>query len=705
MRLGQVVHYGGRSLEYRGRARDRDRHHVFQGHDGVPLSLTDRELLAAQQRGELRLVNGDVDGNDAPRAASMDTATDADREQQRRRFAYVRGWVLAGRPPREPDALGPLVAAVAEELDDAARPSTRTVARWLKAWLEAGENAEALLPQRGGNRSDRLGVGARDLLRDTVERHYLVDTRPSGVAVHRAVRAAFEAHNRILPPTERLPVPSLQAVYGQVKSIDRYTLDFCREGPRAAALRWRPLGDGPMVERHNQAWEYDHTQVDAIVMDEVSGLPIGRPWVTVAIDRYSRCVMGLRIGFEAPSAQSVLDCMRAGVSPKEDLLQAFPDVRGSWPCYGVPEVAVTDNGREFKSRAFLDACLSLGVDVEYTPVLKAWYKGRVERFFRTLSREVFHRVPGTTFSNIFERSREAIPETVAHTTLHELRTLTLRWVVDSYHHKPHRALGGRSPMAVWTESVQRGGIALPPPPDELATLTALVVWRKPQRYGIEFEGLLYNSADVARFRVRNNRVASVKVRVDPQDLTRVWFADPFDGQVHEVPVQPSARARMAGVTLEKHRVARAMQLQNPERLAGEAGLFAAHNLLEEALHLRAGQDGVENRQRAGNRWAALLLPQPIEDAPMFDTVASAGSLVDQVLGPPGEFTAPERQPRDTRPEQEPREEVPLAASDAPRAARPPARPAPVVRAPADDLDDLVARMGLRLADDGQEGQQ
>ena len=55
----------------------------------------------------------------------------------------------------------------------------------------------------------------------------------------------------------------------------------------------------------------DHTPVDVIVVDERHRLPIGRPYVTVAIDVASRCVVGLVVTLEAPSATSVGCAWRA----------------------------------------------------------------------------------------------------------------------------------------------------------------------------------------------------------------------------------------------------------------------------------------------------------------------------------------------------------------------------------------------------------
>ena len=44
------------------------------------------------------------------------------------------------------------------------------------------------------------------------------------------------------------------------------------------------------IEWSNQVWQCDHTKIDVLVVDQ-SGEVLGRPWLTIAVDTYSRCIM------------------------------------------------------------------------------------------------------------------------------------------------------------------------------------------------------------------------------------------------------------------------------------------------------------------------------------------------------------------------------------------------------------------------------
>jgi len=39
-------------------------------------------------------------------------------------------------------------------------------------------------------------------------------------------------------------------------------------------------------------WEIDHTLLDVLLVDDETGLIIGRPYITVVLDKFSRMIMG-----------------------------------------------------------------------------------------------------------------------------------------------------------------------------------------------------------------------------------------------------------------------------------------------------------------------------------------------------------------------------------------------------------------------------
>lgn len=700
--VGQYADIDGKLAKYLGRARDKERRVVFEDMDGVPTHMTDSELLALQHGGEHRVrlltvmeASARIEAAGKPRItfAVNDEGANAD---ARRKLDYCMAWDRAGRPSRSSTGLGPIVAGEFERRKslpvegchvEAVAPSARQVQRWISYWLGSGCDIEMLVPQTAnqGNATDRLHPKARQILDNTVEERYLVTTRPTAVAVHRHIIKSIADYNEPLPEKDHLPVPSLTSVRRSISRIDAYTLLCTRDGRRKADIKYRATGSSPQTTRHNEVWEIDHTTVDLIVLDALSGMAIGRPTVTVVIDRHTRMVVGFHIGFDPPGTFPTMECLRNAILPKDAILHGM-GLANPWPTMGTPDMLVPDQGREFKARSFIEALLTLGVDVQYTPVMKAWYKGKIERFFRTLSTDVFHRVPGTTFSDIFDRNKETAPDTIAVCTLAELQRETLKYVVDVYHQRRHRGLG-ISPLEAWNRSVEIHGMKPLPDPDRVTTALCHLAYRVPQHYGIQYEGLIYNNADVAVVRIRPGKAMPVRVAIDARDLSEIQFLDPADNTWRRVPIQPALALHVRGISLEKHKMARALQRANPARLAGTSGMVKAYVMLDDDMRKLSGESGLANRKKAARYWQALITTKRPEEPPAFDVEESGRSLVDDLygedVGPEDEPLAPVHAPAQPKAPRAPKERTPDVVRE---------RPAPEYVRTADDDDDDIQPM-------------
>lgn len=96
--------------------------------------------------------------------------------------------------------------------------------------------------------------------------------------------------------------------------------------------------------------QIDQTVIDVIVVDERERQPIGRPYLTVAIDVFSRCIVGMVVTLEAPSAVSVGLCLAHAATDKRPRLEAL-GIETQWPMSGKPRQLHLDNASEFKSEA------------------------------------------------------------------------------------------------------------------------------------------------------------------------------------------------------------------------------------------------------------------------------------------------------------------------------------------------------------------
>ena len=193
---------------------------------------------------------------------------------------------------------------------------------------------------------------------------------------------------------------------------DRLTL-HTREG-LAIAIEWS-----------NQVWQVDHTRADVLVVDPF-GEWLGRPWLTIVVDTYSRCMMGIHLGFDAPSSAVVCLALRHAILPKH--YSSAYDLQGDWGTYGLPQYLYTDGGKAFRWQHLEQVATELGIVVCLRR--KPSDGGIVERPFGSFNRQFFSTLPGYVSSHV--ETRSLVAESEACLTLLQLEQLLVRYLVDHY---------------------------------------------------------------------------------------------------------------------------------------------------------------------------------------------------------------------------------------------------------------------------------
>jgi putative transposase len=476
------------------------------------------------------------------------------REAQRR-AEVIRPLAQLGRRPRD------LILAAAATLGLAERQTYTLVRRC----QDAGGDLTALLPGKsnGGRARPRLEAAGETTLRQIVHELYLRPQKPTPASMVREVIGRCRAEN--------LPVPSPSTIRRRLKALS--LTDLRRRGeehPEAKPVH----GHAPPARHPLDLVQVDHTPMDLIVVDPIDREPIGRPWLTVAIDTYSRCIAGFHVTLEAPSATSVGLCLTHVAMDKAPWL-AMREVTASWPVRGKPRRLGVDNGSEFHSQAFERGCAQHGIAIDWRPPGRPHFGGVVERVIGTLMGLV-HGLPGTTFSNVGQRGSYD-SDKAACLTLEEVEHWLAVAVAKYYHHRPHEGLEGQAPLRCWQEGVTTllaEGDIVPVPRDPRAYLVDFlpVLRRSLQRNGITIDHLTYFSSALRAWITARDRPGPLLVRRDPRDLSRVFVLDPRDDGYLEVPTRDLSRP---AISLWEHRLARRrLRLRNQSEV-DEAALFAA----------------------------------------------------------------------------------------------------------------------------------
>lgn len=471
------------------------------------------------------------------------------------RMRMIRAYIKSVENlPTSEKILRPVILEVWEKLGSLGKtPNWVTVSRWRKKYIMHGKNAYSILPKnyRKGNRKARYAAEVTNIVKQAIGNVYLTRERKTVQDTLDSAIVNVERQNKLLSTSMQLQLPTrrmLQTLINETNQFDRYA---ARYGQQAAVKKFRSVLHMNVTHSPLDCAEIDHTKLDLIVVDEKSGLPLGRPWVTACIDRNTRCVLGIYVGFEPPSYLSVARCLKHAFRPKVDLKDIYPEITNEWCAFGVMQRLIVDNGLEFHSESLERACFLFGIDLQFTPRKTPWWKGVVERFIGTMNRGVAHGNPGTTFANIFEKD-DYDPVKNAVITLSQLKLILNKWIVDVYHQKPHRSLDNTSPAINWSSGINIEEIRLPENLENLDAILGATAERVLTHKGIEYEKLFFNSSELASLRRRLGDRLKVDIRVDEGNLGRIFVIAPDRSDVIEVPCLD--RAYADGLSLWQHKV-------------------------------------------------------------------------------------------------------------------------------------------------------
>lgn len=310
-----------------------------------------------------------------------------------------------------------------------------------------------------------------------------------------------------------------QEKYPSYRTVYRVLQPIIEEQEQKASIRSRGWhgsrlsvktrdGKDLSVEYSNHVWQCDHTRVDLLLVDQHGEL-LSRPWLTTVVDTYSRCIMGINLGFDAPSSQVVALALRHAILPKQ--YGSEYALHEEWGTYGKPEHFYTDGGKDFRSNHLQHIGVQLGFVCHLRD--RPSEGGIVERPFGTFNTDLFSTLPGYTGSNVQERPEQAEKE--ASITLRELERLLVRYIVDKYNQSIDARLGDQTRYQRW-----EAGLIVAPnliSTEELHIGLMKQTRRSIYRGGyLQFENLSYRGENLAGYAGEN-----VVLRYDPKDITTV----------------------------------------------------------------------------------------------------------------------------------------------------------------------------------------
>ncbi|MDR6496395.1 putative transposase [Paraburkholderia terricola] len=500
-------------------------------------SHNETEFLEEYVRGYLRTVNSRQYQRPPIRNTfkdALEAATPPARQgdfETRRRVNYLVALDRIGAFKGPRAALRQAIHKVATDLADAKPPHVTTIYRWRARYLVAQFDIRALLDRtdlRGGKGRSRLDRVVEGIVQDKIETAFLNSKRGTAEDVFNAVFLEIERLNATRIESEWLKAPGLRTIQRRTRSINVFERDVARYGEREARRRSADQFCARKVSRILEIVEIDHTPIDLIYTD-ADGRAIDRPYLTVVLDRFSRCVLGFCISSAGHGVHAVFEALRHSMMPKSYLRERFPELLLEWPCHGWPERLLMDNGREFHAHAVVDALTNLGVVCEYAASRDPNDKPFVERFIKTFNYSFIHKLPGTTLAKVHQRIGFK-SEDEACITFEQLNEMVHVWITSIYHQRPHSGLLGRAPIDVWKESAAAFPPVLKCNAEDLSIEFGDVDECALQHYGIDFNTFRYVSTELLALRRMLPAKQKVLIKAPYENAGLIWVWDPINSE-------------------------------------------------------------------------------------------------------------------------------------------------------------------------------
>lgn len=310
---------------------------------------------------------------------------------------------------------------------------------------------------------------AAETLRDWLKRY-----RKGGFDALLPKRRADRGRSRGLPPEvaeqllsikETHPKLSVRLVIEQARASGQIPAELPLPGATVHRLLSRhglmtPSSDEPSsndrrrfaFERAGQLWTSDVMHGPSVV---VSGRTKRKAYLIAFMDDATRVV---------PYAAFALS----------ENTQAFlPVFKQALLRRGFSERLYVDNGANYRSHQLALVCAKLGIALIHSRPYQPQGRGKIERWFKTVRAQLLTRLTDADTQSLAALNRRL-----------------WAWVEGEYHHNPHRALDGDTPLERWASAAEQ--VRFPEPELDLDDLFLFETARKVQKdRTVSLNGLIY----------------------------------------------------------------------------------------------------------------------------------------------------------------------------------------------------------------------
>ena len=283
---------------------------------------------------------------------------------------------------------------------------------------------------------------------------------------------------------------------------------------------------------------------------ELVRMPAIRMWLIAVIDVATRAILGYSLTTNENYSQiDVLRAIRNSIIPKQQINFTLPGLKypdnGGFPSlaipdteWAMPDIIMLDNAKSHLAENVINKlCSQLCCSLNFGSVATPETRGIIERLFKTLEDNGYHRLVSTTGSNINDARRvNAEKDSVKYQiTYNDIVQLTEYFIV-LYNNSPHSALDNQTPLECMQRRIEEAGM-LPCIADanmkqkiyDLTNITEIKTIRGNQKQGrrpyITYKGVEYRNDILSQSMGLIGQKLIIEVNPDDISTLKGYFED------------------------------------------------------------------------------------------------------------------------------------------------------------------------------------
>ncbi|CEL29235.1 hypothetical protein [Pseudomonas fluorescens] len=290
-----------------------------------------------------------------------------------------------------------------------------------------------------------------------------------------------------------------------------------KKGNEAAADEFGSYPFGMIPSAPLEIVEADGSPLDLHVRCKHTGRVLGRPYLMLVKDKFTKAYLGFALYFGAPSRWTLAQAIEMAIKPKDEVLRALGlDETYQWIQYGRFSVLLVDGGPDLNANTVKAACALHGV--KHKRRRRKQSGGSIERGLGIILRYYIQTLEGAVPSSGKKPRGKKVQDSALY-SLDDAYKLVVTEIC-----RRHEKVGsdGLTPNQRWTNAYgKHDGVITTPPRFEDPLAFVIEMYHEHRvtvrREGIVVIGLLYEPGPYF-----NKSKTRVRVKIDNSDIDRAW---------------------------------------------------------------------------------------------------------------------------------------------------------------------------------------